>query len=119
MVVESKVGRSREQAGLRGSIVLHPIGENAAGWLGQRHGHGGAASRCVCGLRKITRAMGQQRGSRCLCWDEGIEGGGAESTESRGRQGSKDAAPSWCLPLAEPSRGVLSGGVQGWGRRGG
>ena len=102
MVVKSKVGRSREQAGLRGSVILPPMGENPAGWLGQRHGHGGAVSRHVCGVRRTTRAVGQQRGSLCPRWHEGIEGGGAGSTKPCGRQGSEDATPSWRLPLAEP-----------------
>lgn len=92
------------------------MGSNPAQRLRQRHIYSGAASRRVSGVTETNQGCWPaRRGSCSPPRAEGTKGGNRASRACE-TWGGEDAA-SWYLPLAQPSGGVLSGGVQGRAER--
>lgn len=99
-----------------GALICVPLGSKPAQRLRQRHIYSGAASRRVSGVTETSQGCWPARRGSCYPpRAEGTEGGNRVSRACE-TWGGEDAA-SWHLPLAQPSGGVLSGGVQGRAER--
>ena len=102
-----------------GALICVPSGSNPAQRLRQRHIYSGAAYRRVSWVTETNQGCWPARGGSCYPpWAEGTKGGNrvSRACESWGGEAAA-SSPGWYLPLAEPSGGVSSGGVQGRAER--